>query len=281
MTDLFDLPFEDDDAVEPSRAVEPQPIDDRRRPARDRRRPRPDGRRLAADAGRDARRVLTVTELTVRVRDLLEDRVLRGLGRRRAVELPRLEHRPSVLHAEGRLGADPRRHLPLGAALSEVQAGGRPARRRARTRLGVRAEGRVSARLRAPRAAGARRAAARVRSAEEAARRPKGCSTPRASGRCRRCRARSASSRRSTARRSATSSRCCGRRYANAHLVIRPARVQGEGAALEIARGAARDRRACRASTSSSSGAAAGRSKISGRSTKRSSRARSRGRRCR
>jgi exodeoxyribonuclease VII large subunit len=28
-----------------------------------------------------------------------------------------------------------------------------------------------------------------------------------------------------------------GRRYANAHLVIRPARVQGEGAALEIARG--------------------------------------------
>ena len=29
------------------------------------------------------------------------------------------------------------------------------------------------------------------------------------------------------------------RRYANAHLVIRPARVQGEGAALEIARGAA------------------------------------------
>src|SRR6476659_9683111 len=28
-----------------------------------------------------------------------------------------------------------------------------------------------------------------------------------------------------------------GRRHANAHLIIRPARVQGEGAALEIARG--------------------------------------------
>src|SRR4029079_8536689 len=27
------------------------------------------------------------------------------------------------------------------------------------------------------------------------------------------------------------------RRYANAHLVVRPARVQGDGAALEIARG--------------------------------------------
>ena len=40
------------------------------------------------------------------------------------------------------------------------------------------------------------------------------------------------------------------RRYANAHLVIRPARVQGEGAALEIARALRGDRRACRASTS-------------------------------
>ena len=65
------------------------------------------------------------------------------------------------------------------------------------------------------------------------------------------------------------------RRYANAHLVIRPARVQGEGAATEIARAHQRDRRACRASMSSSSAAAADRSRICGRSTKRSSRARS------
>ena len=43
------------------------------------------------------------------------------------------------------------------------------------------------------------------------------------------------------------------RRYANAHLVIRPARVQGEGAAPDVARALRADRRACRASTSSSS----------------------------
>ena len=66
------------------------------------------------------------------------------------------------------------------------------------------------------------------------------------------------------------------RRYANAHLVIRPARVQGEDAALEIARGAAGRSGACRASTSSSSAAAAARSRTSGRSTRKSSRARSR-----
>ena len=35
------------------------------------------------------------------------------------------------------------------------------------------------------------------------------------------------------------------RRYANAHLVIRPARVQGDGAALEIARGRPAPSRAC------------------------------------
>ena len=35
---------------------------------------------------------------------------------------------------------------------------------------------------------------------------------------------------------SATSSRCCGGATPNAHLVIRPARVQGEGAALDIRR---------------------------------------------
>ena len=70
-------------------------------------------------------------------------------------------------------------------------------------------EGRVSARLRAPGAAGARRAAARLRSAEEAAAGRRAVRRRPASGRCRRCRARSASSPRSTARRSATSSRCC------------------------------------------------------------------------
>ncbi len=58
--------------------------------------------------------------------------VLRDLGRGRAVELPRLEHRAHVLHAEGRERADQGRDVPLGAALSALQAAGRPARRRAR-----------------------------------------------------------------------------------------------------------------------------------------------------
>ena len=158
----------------------------------------------------------------------------------------------------------------------KFKPGRRPARRRARPRVGLRAEGRVPARLRAPRAA---RASARCSSPSISSRsgcRPRACSTRRASGRCRRCRARSASSPRSTAPRSATSSRSCARRYANAHLVIRPARVQGEGAAAEIARGARGHRPRAAASTSSSSAAAADRSKISGRSTRRSSRAPSR-----
>jgi hypothetical protein len=85
--DLFDLPFEEDD--EPERRAEPPPS------------------RLRAEDDRDADRsqrgrVLTVTELTVRVRDLLESEFFESLGRRRALELPRLEHRPSLFHAEGR-----------------------------------------------------------------------------------------------------------------------------------------------------------------------------------
>ena len=61
-----------------------------------------------------------------------------------------------------------------------------------------------------------------------------------------------------------------GRRYPNAHLVIRPARVQGEGAARGHRAGAPRHRARCQASTSSSSAAAADRSKTYGHSTKRS-----------
>ena len=181
------------------------------------------------------RRVVTVSELTAPIRGLARIRFRRRLGRGGDLQLPDLEHRARVLHAEGRQRADPRRHVPLGRALPEVQARRRPARGGARPAGRLRAEGRVPAALRAHAAARPRRAAAGVRAAEEEARRPKASSTRRASGRCRRCRARSASSPRSTARRCATSSRCCARRHPNAHLVIRPARVQGEGAAADIA----------------------------------------------
>ena len=106
----------------------------------------------------------------------------------------------------------------------------------------LRAEGRVSARLRAPGAAGPRRAAARVRAAEEAAagrRAVRRGAQAAAAGAAPQDRHRHVARRRGAC---ATSSRCCAAAIANAHLVIRPARVQGEGAALEIARGAPRDR---------------------------------------
>ena len=60
------------------------------------------------------------------------------------------------------------------------------------------------------------------------------------------------------------------RRHPNAHLVMRPVRVQGDGAGDGHRPCAQGDRAASRASTSSSSDAAADRSRISGRSTRRS-----------
>src|SRR5206468_7951719 len=96
-------------------------------------------------------------------------RILRSLGGRRAVELPDLEYRPPVLHAQRRVLAAPRVHVSIGAAVSEVQARGRVACGRARQDLGVRAERRISTGLRAPRTAWPRGAPARIRSAQEAA----------------------------------------------------------------------------------------------------------------
>ena len=58
------------------------------------------------------------------------------------------------------------------------------------------------------------------------------------------------------------------RRHPNAHLVIRPARVQGEGAAAEVVARARARSAGSPASTSSSSAAAADRSRTSGRSTR-------------
>ena len=67
MTDLFDLPFEEEPEPEPApEAVRPPPNAERRT-ANDERRT-PNAERQAAPGGR----VLSVTELTVRVRDLLE-----------------------------------------------------------------------------------------------------------------------------------------------------------------------------------------------------------------
>ena len=141
MSDLFDLPFEDEDDDAPGRS----------------------------DAGGPARRVLTVTELTVRVRDLLETEFFEVWveGELSNCRVWNTGHLYFTLKDSG---AQIRGVIfRIGAPLSQVQAGRRPAGRRARAHLGLRAQGRVSAGLRAHGAAGARRAAARVRSAQEAA----------------------------------------------------------------------------------------------------------------
>src|SRR5262245_18234563 len=94
--------------------------------------------------------------------------MLRGLGRGRAVELQDLEYRSSVLNPEGLRHADSRHHVPVLAAHLEIQAGTRMASRGPRQDFCVRAQGRISDRLRSSGAAGTRRAAAGVRSVETA-----------------------------------------------------------------------------------------------------------------
>ena len=85
MTSLFDLPFD-----------EPEP-------------PAP----IVPDAP-PRRRILTVSELTGTGPDASRGTIHRGLGRRRTVEQPRVEHRAHVLHLEGRRRADQGRHVSLG-----------------------------------------------------------------------------------------------------------------------------------------------------------------------
>src|SRR3954471_15389107 len=82
MTDLFDLPFEDEPAPEPLRpAADARPTNVERRPSNleprtsnvEPRRSNDERRPSSADIPvAPARRVFSVTELTVRVRDLLE-----------------------------------------------------------------------------------------------------------------------------------------------------------------------------------------------------------------
>src|SRR2546423_736773 len=128
MSDLFDLPFEE----EPE-----EPLDERattvQRPTTNAQRPTTNdaNQRPITNDQRPTppRRVLTVRAHDPRARSA-RDRVLRGVGGRRAVELPALAaDRPSVLHAQRRIDADPRRDLSIGAAVSEVQTGRWPSGR--------------------------------------------------------------------------------------------------------------------------------------------------------
>ena len=126
--------------------------------------PRPSRRAPAA-----ARQVLSVTELTAAIRDHLESEFFAVWveGELSNCKVWNTGHLYFTLK-DDRVAAEGL-HVPVAAALSEVQAGGRPARHRARPGVGLRAEGRIPDHLRAPRAAGPRRAAAGLRPAEEAA----------------------------------------------------------------------------------------------------------------
>ena len=130
MKDLFDLPFE---APEPDPEPEPAPAPRKAEPAR---------------------RVWTVTELTAAIRDLLETRfaevwVEGELSNCRVWNTGHLYF--TLKDAGAQIKA-----VMFRSALRylKLQAGGRPARRRARPRRRLRPEGRVPARLRAHRAAG-------------------------------------------------------------------------------------------------------------------------------
>ena len=150
----------------------------------------------------------------------------------------------------------------------QVHARRRHARRRARAPQRVRRQGRISDRLRRARAARPRRAAGRVRAAEAHAAGRGAVRRGAQAGAARRCRAASASSRRSTARPCATSCACSDRRVIPRRAsCIRAARVQGDGAARGSRPRAPRDRARARTSTSSSSAAAADRPRTSGPST--------------
>ena len=210
-----------------SRAREPR---QRASPSTNRRRQRP------------LRRVVSVTRALRRAARPGRVALRRGLGRRRAVGRPGLEHRPPLLHPQGRPRPGEGRDVPLGAAATALQARRRRACRGPRTAQRLRAARRVPAGLRAHGAARAGRAAARLRAAASSGWRPRGCSTqarkrplpalPRRIG--------VVTSLDGAALRDII--RVLRRRYPNAHVVVAPARVQGEGAAGDIARGAAADR---------------------------------------
>ena len=229
-----------------------------------------------------ARRVLTVTDLTLAIRDHLETEFHSSVGRRRAVQLPGVEHRPPVLHAEGRS----RRRSAASCSGSAL----RYLRFKPDDGLRVVARGKISVyepkgeyqivcEHLEPQGLGALQLAfeqlkkrLQAEGLFDAARKRPLPALPRKIGIVTSLDGAAHARHHQGARAAA---------IANAQVVIRPARVQGDGAAARNRARPFRRSPACPAWTSSSSAAAAGRSRISGPSTRRSSRARSRDRRCR
>ena len=179
---------------------------------------------------------LSVSELTARFKSLVEERVRPGRGRRRDLQLPAVEFRPHLLHAEGRLCAAARGDVPHAGAPAEVPSRGRPARGRQRPPERVRGQGRLPVGRRRDGAARLGRAAGRVRAAQARGCRPMDCST------------RSASAplpvlpRRIGVVTSGDGAalrdilRILTTRHPSARIVVRPARVQGEDAPTDLVR---------------------------------------------
>ncbi len=179
---LFDLPFEEPD----------EPLEEQ-----DRQPPQP------------KRRILTVSELTAHVRTLLEERFFEiwvegELSNCRVWNTGHLYFtlKDATAQIKGVMFRSSLRLLRFKPQDGLARRGAWPHQR-------LRPEGRISDRLRAPRAGRPRRTATRLRSAEDSGWPPKVFSTRHGSVRCLPFPARSASSRRSTALQCATSSTSC------------------------------------------------------------------------
>ena len=188
------------------------------------------------DGAVEPARPVSVSELTARLKSTVERTFTRPRGRGRDLELPAVELRPRLLHAEGRLRADSRGDVPDDGAPAQVQARRRHARHRPRPAQRLRSQRRIPADRRCARSRTGSARCRRRSSSSSASFRPRGCSMPPASGRCRCFPAASASSPRSTAPRCATSSACCATAIPTARIVVRAARVQGDGAAADLIR---------------------------------------------
>ena len=173
------------------------------------------------------------------------------------------------LHPQGRQELHPGRHLARRRRPPQVRAQGRPQGRLPRQDRRLRAARRLPARSSTGSSPRARAPSSWPSSSSRRSSRPRACST----------RPASASSRSGPRRIGVVTSptgaaivdilRTLERRSAKLHVLIYPARVQGEGAADEIVDGHRRRSAPGPASTSSSSAAAAARSRTSGRSTRR------------
>ena len=190
------------------------------------------------------RRVWSVGALVGAVAALLEQE-LPGVHRaRRDLRLLARRQRPLLLHAEGsrRRRGVALRHVPARGVAARLRAARRPARRAARPARRLRAARRAAVRRRGHAARGRRRAVRALPAPARAARGRGPVRCRRASGRCRRIRARSASSPRSAGAALHDVATTLARRAPHVRVVVYPS----VGAGRRRAGGALRGDRARR-----------------------------------